>query len=236
MDNISDRLKEAMRIRNMKQIDVVNASGVNKGALSSYLAGRYNPKQENIAKLAKALNVNELWLLGNNVPMESSSTISGNINGQFNQHYKATVKTIHWNDNVEPVELPKEFVQIPVLGSVPAGVPVEAVQDIIDTIDVPADYISDSHNYVALRVDGDSMYPMYLEGDVVLIELRYDCESGQDAVVYVNGYDATLKTVRKNEDGTITLHPRNPEWQDRTFGPGDSIRILGPVVNQFRSH
>lgn len=233
MNNISNRLKEAMRIRNMKQSDVVKASGVNKGALSSYLSGRYNPKPGNVAKLAKALNVNELWLLGNDVPMEVSATTT---NEQFNKRYTASIKTIPWKDNVKPVEFSKEFIQIPVLGSVPAGVPVEAVQDIVDIIDVPADYISDSHNYVALRVDGDSMYPMYLEGDVVLIELRYDCESGQDAVVYVNGYDATLKTVRKNEDGTITLHPRNPEWQDRTFGPGDSIRILGPVINQFRSH
>lgn len=234
MASISDRLKEAMRIRNMKQADVVKASGVNKGALSSYIAGRYHPKQNNVAKLAKALNVNELWLLGQDVPMEASSP--NDNNSRLTKRYTATLKNIPWNDNVEPAELPKEFVSIPVLGSVPAGVPVEAVQDIIDTIEVPADFMRDGLDYVALRVDGDSMYPMYLEGDVVLIELRYDCESGQDAVVYVNGYDATLKTVVKNDNGTITLHPRNPEWVEKTYGPGDSLRILGPVVNQFRSH
>lgn len=142
---------------------------------------------------------------------------------------------IQWNDNVEPSSVSNEFISIPVLGSVPAGVPIEAVQDIIDTIKIPSDFVSDDLSYFALRVKGDSMYPMYLEGDTIIVELRHDCESGQDAIVYVNGYDATLKTVLKNDDGTITLHPRNPEWPEKTYGPDDEpIEIVGPVVQQIR--
>ena len=83
---------------------------------------------------------------------------------------------------------------------------------------------------------GDSMYPKYLEGDTIIVEVRHDCESGQDAIVYVNGYDATLKTVIKNDDGTITLKPHNPEWPSKTYGPDDEpIQILGPVVQQIRT-
>lgn len=70
MKSTSERLKEAMAIREMKQSDLIEKTGINKGALSSYISGRYNPKQGNLFLLAKALNVNEAWLMGADVPME----------------------------------------------------------------------------------------------------------------------------------------------------------------------
>lgn len=140
-----------------------------------------------------------------------------------------------WTDNVEPVKINRDVISIPVLGSVPAGVPVEAVEDIIDTIEIPREWLAGGAEFIGLKVTGTSMYPMYLEGDAVVIEVKHDCESGQDAIIYVNGYDATLKTVIKNDDGTITLKPRNPEWPEKTYGPGDDpITILGPVVQMQR--
>ena len=72
MSKTSDRLKEAMRIRDMKQVDLLARTGINKGAMSSYLAGRYEPKQKNLHALARALNVSEAWLMGLDVPMELS--------------------------------------------------------------------------------------------------------------------------------------------------------------------
>ena len=71
MNNIiSDSIKEAMSIKNMKQTDLVEKTGISKGALSSYIAGRYIPKQTNTYKIAKALEVDVSWLMGNDVPME----------------------------------------------------------------------------------------------------------------------------------------------------------------------
>jgi transcriptional regulator with XRE-family HTH domain len=71
MNNIiSDRIKEAMSMKNMKQTDLVEKTGISKGALSSYIAGRYIPKQTNTYKIAKALEVDVSWLMGNDVPME----------------------------------------------------------------------------------------------------------------------------------------------------------------------
>ena len=70
MATISERLKEAMLLRNVKQIDLVNATGIGKSSISTYISGSYEPKQRNIYKLAKALNVNEAWLMGYDVPME----------------------------------------------------------------------------------------------------------------------------------------------------------------------
>lgn len=74
------------------------------------------------------------------------------------------------------------------------------------------------------------MYPKYLDGDTIIIEVSPDCESGEDCVVYVNGYDATLKTVIKNDNGTITLKPINTSYSPKTYDPKETeITILGKV-------
>lgn len=65
-----ERLREAMSIKNKKQIDLVRTTGIDKGSISSYLSGRYEPKQEAIYKLAIALDVSEMWLWGYDVPMD----------------------------------------------------------------------------------------------------------------------------------------------------------------------
>lgn len=129
----------------------------------------------------------------------------------------------------------KDYTTINIYGLVPAGIPIEAIEDIIDTEDISySDGYSPYEEYMGLRVDGDSMYPDYLPGDTIIIEITPDCESGEDCVVYVNGYDATLKTVIKNNDATITLKPINPEYPPKTYNPKkEEIKILG-VVKEIR--
>ena len=76
MAKIADRIKEGLSLRNMKQVDLVEKTGINKGALSSYISGSYEPKQKNIYKIAKALNVSEAWLMGFDVSMERIENVS----------------------------------------------------------------------------------------------------------------------------------------------------------------
>ena len=64
MDTIARRLQMALDIRNMKQSDLVETTGIGKSSISTYLSGKYEPKQRNIYKMAKALNINEAWLTG----------------------------------------------------------------------------------------------------------------------------------------------------------------------------
>ena len=66
----SERLQEAMRSARMKQADLARATGLSKGGISNYVTGRYEPKSDIISKLAKALNVSEMWLWGYDVPKE----------------------------------------------------------------------------------------------------------------------------------------------------------------------
>ena len=70
MATIASRIKEAMAIRGMKQVDLVSLTGIGKSSISTYLSGEYEPKQRNIYKIAKALDVSEAWLMGKDVPME----------------------------------------------------------------------------------------------------------------------------------------------------------------------
>lgn len=70
---IAQRLREALNIRRKTQADLMRETGIDKGSISHYLSGRYEPKQKAIYKLAQALSVNEAWLLGYNVPMDRTA-------------------------------------------------------------------------------------------------------------------------------------------------------------------
>lgn len=76
MSTTSKRIQEGMELRGLKQADLAEKTGISKGALSSYISGRYVPKQNNTFLIAKALNVDEAWLMGADVPMEKVTKIS----------------------------------------------------------------------------------------------------------------------------------------------------------------
>ena len=74
---VTERLREALQRKNMRQIDLVVKTGIDKSQISSYLSGRYRPKQENLTLLAKALEVSEYWLLGIDEFVESGAEKAG---------------------------------------------------------------------------------------------------------------------------------------------------------------
>lgn len=128
----------------------------------------------------------------------------------------------------------EDYATINVYGSIPAGIPIEAIEDISDTEDISFKDFDKNKTYIGLKVEGDSMYPKYLDGDTIILELTPDCESGTDAAVYVNGYEAILKKVIKNDNGTITLMPINTSYSPKTYGKDDEpIKILG-IVKEIR--
>lgn len=131
-------------------------------------------------------------------------------------------------------EYEKRAVKVKVYGKIPAGIPIEAVEDVIDYEEIPADWLLGGKQYIALKVSGESMYPKYLDGDIVIIRLQPTCESGQDAAVYVNGYDVTLKKVILKEKQTI-LQPLNPAFEPLVFDRSEEdLSILGVVVELRR--
>lgn len=99
----------------------------------------------------------------------------------------------------------KSVTEIRVYGTIPAGIPVEAIEDAVGTEDIPTSWLDGHREFFALQVKGDSMYPQYLDGDVVIFRKSSTCETGDDCVVYVNGSDATFKRVRRG-GGRLAEH------------------------------
>lgn len=127
---------------------------------------------------------------------------------------------------------------IPVLGTIPAGIPLEAIEDILDWEEIPLAWGSGGRKYFGLRVKGDSMYPRYLEGDTVILRKETTCESGDDCAVLVNGSEATLKQVMIRGNGSLELRPANPICPPRIYSPAEveslPVQIIGVVVELRR--
>ena len=121
---------------------------------------------------------------------------------------------------------------IPVLGKVAAGKPIEAITDIIDYEDIPAE-MAKNGDYFALRIRGDSMEPKISDGDVVVVRKQPDVDSGQIAIVIVNGSDATCKKIMKY-DRSIALVSLNPMYQPVYYTDEDvntlPVTIIGRAV------
>ncbi len=124
-----------------------------------------------------------------------------------------------------------------IYGSIPAGTPMECIEDIVDTEEIPIDMLKGGKQYFGLRVKGNSMFPEYLDNDNLIILKQNDCESGDDCIVMVNGSDGTFKRVIKNENGII-LQPLNPEYQPIIYTNEQieqlPVRIIGKVVELRR--
>lgn len=124
-----------------------------------------------------------------------------------------------------------DTVRIKVFGSIPAGVPQEAIEDVTDFEDIPKELTAGGREYFGLKVHGESMTPKYLNNDTVIVRKCSTCESGDDCVVYVNGFNATLKRVIKSAD-KIILQPLNPAFEPAVFIGEDinTVKIAGVVV------
>lgn len=219
VDSFSNRLNKAMVVRDIKASALSEKTGISKSSISEYLSGKYEAKQNGIYLLAKALNVSEAWLMGCDVPMEREIDNS-------------LLKKI----GAIPLSQNPNIVKIPILGTVKAGYDYLAQENIIGNIDVETSLVGDGSEYFALRVKGDSMSPIFIEGDTVIIRKQNDCENNEIAIVIVNGDEGTIKKVRKTEQGII-LQPLNPAYTPMIFTNEEinslPIAIIG-IVKQLK--
>lgn len=126
----------------------------------------------------------------------------------------------------------RKGVVINVLGRVAAGIPIEAIEDIIDTEEI-SEEMAKTGEFFGLQIHGDSMEPRMCEGDVVIVRKQENAESGDIVIAMVNGDDATCKRLRKYRDG-IELISNNPSYEPMFFSNEDIIskpvKIIGKVV------
>ena len=134
--------------------------------------------------------------------------------------------------NIQKIELGHEPIQIRVLGKVAAGVPIEAVEDVIGEETI-SKKMAETGDYFGLRISGDSMEPTIHHGSIVIVRQQDDVENGDIAIVIVNGEDATCKKIEKFENG-IMLVPINKAYEEKFYTNEEieklPVRIIGKVV------
>lgn len=202
--NTSERLKYLMDVKNLKQSDIierVTAMGeyISKSALSQYVNGQSTPDQRKLTILSKALDVSEVWLMG------YGDTELKNIKNIV--FFKPSTK------------------KIPIIGTIAAGEPILAVENIEDYIDLDEKINAD----FALRVKGDSMVGANIfDGDIVFIRKQSDVDDGEIAAVIIDD-SATLKRVFKFENSVI-LRAENPKYKPISLNGDKSVYIVGKAV------
>ena len=203
----TDRLRTAMDLRGTRAIDLARDTGLSKARISQYTNGIYVPKADAMHKLARALDVSDLWLEGYDVPMERNASTVPNY----------------------PDIFPIERRRIPVLGEIACGTPILTDEQhdsfVMSGTNLDADF--------CLRAKGDSMIGARIQdGDIVFIKKSDMVANGEIAAVVIED-EATLKRVYYYpEKSKLILTPENPKYEPLVFmGPElDEIHILGKAV------
>ena len=202
---VGDRIKEIRERLDMSQVDFATKIDVSKQTLYKYENNMItNIPSDKIEAAAKLGNVSPAYLMGWDSAPRVDFCSSKSTKG----------------------------VIINVLGRVAAGIPIEAVEDIVDTEEIPAE-LAKTGDFFGLRISGDSMEPKISNGDTVIVRKQDDAESGEVVIAMVNGNDATCKRLKKYAGG-IMLISTNPKYEPMMFSEEEisskPVRIIGRVI------
>lgn len=179
------RLQEALARSGMSQSELCEQTGIPKSAMSQYISGAFKPKQARTYLLARALNVSEAWLMGYDVATESAIP-----------------------PGFDPLP---EMQRVPIVGSIACGVPILAEENLEGYCSVPDEWHAD----FCLTCKGDSMEPIFHDGDIVAVRKQPVVENGEIAAVRIDN-EATLKRVYRSGD-MLTLRPENGAYAPITL-------------------
>lgn len=198
LKNFGARVKKARLSKDWSQEELANKLGTSKSVISGYESGRNDPAYSMALKIAEKLNVSINWLFYGN---EDFSNITNAIN-------------------------PPSTKQYPLIGTIAAGVPVLAEENIEEYISLDKKINAD----FCLRVSGDSMVLSYIfDGDIVFIRQQPDVENGEIAAVLIDD-SATLKKVYKHGNDVVELRAENPKYKPMLFDNHSNISIIGKAV------
>jgi repressor LexA len=146
-------------------------------------------------------------------------------------------KSYNASRSIELVETDKVSgaIDLPLLGNVAAGVPIEAIED-QETFSVPETMLRRGSDHYVLRVNGDSMIDEHIkDGDYVIVNSRPTAQNGEMVVALVHGDSATIKKFYRQPDGRIRLQPANETMSPMVF-PAQAVRVQGIVVGVIRRY
>lgn len=201
---LAERLKILRKQNNLTQIALAAKLNLDKSSIAKYESANVTPSPDILLKMASIFGVSVDYLLGRN----------------------------NYEDNYPRQPEPTNGVWIPVLGKVQAGIPIEAVEEIIDYEEISKS-MAEQGDYFALQIKGDSMEPQLYENDVAIVKQQNDCDSNDIAVVLVNGDEATIKRIKKGPEG-LMLIPNNPTYEPMFYNNEQianlPVTIIGKVV------
>lgn len=208
---IKDILSQRRKELNLTMKQVADRVGVSEGTISRWESGKIaDMRRDKIMAYAQALNISPAVIMGWDDINSLSSTQKPAYTGM----------------------------RIPVLGRVAAGIPIDAIEDILDWEDI-SDDMSKTGRFFGLRIKGDSMQPRIIEGDVVIVRCQPDAESGDIVIVQVNGDTATCKRLSKHESG-ISLISFNPSYPPMVYTNEQieqlPVTIIGKVVENRQKY
>ncbi len=123
-------------------------------------------------------------------------------------------------------------IRVPVFGHVAAGIPINAIEDILDYEEIPESEARGGE-FFALKIKGRSMEPRIYNGDIVIVRRQQTVDNGDIAIVLVNGDEATCKKIKKTPEG-VMLIPLNPDYDTMFYSNSDieqlPVAVLGKVV------
>lgn len=199
----AEKLKELRQQKGMTQSELAKLLKMQRSTLGMYETGKREPNFETLNMFANFFNVDMNTLM--------------DMNNTSNQNPSSPVRSI----------------KIPVLGTVVAGIPLDAVENIIGWEEIsPAMAATGEH--FALRIKGTSMEPRICEGDIVVVRKQEDIESGDTAIVLINGGEATVKKVKKTEEGIMLIANNMSVYSPHFYSNKDieslPVQIIGKVV------
>lgn len=201
------KLKSCRKNMSLSQKEFGQKIGVAESTVSLYESNKRFPDPETLKKISTLFNISIDYLLGNSPEKLPNQKSSG------------------------------RGIRIPVLGRVVAGIPIEAIEEILDYEEITPEMAA-TGDFFALQVRGDSMLPTLKDGDVVIVKKQPTVDSGDIAIVLVNGNDATVKEIKESPAG-ITLIGHNvavytPHFYSNADIKNLPVQVLGKVVEMRR--
>lgn len=221
-----EKIKELCKERHISVNALEQELNFAKGSLCKI--DKNKPSSEKLQKLADYFNVQLEYLTGASEYKTKKD--------EFIQHFDDVTDLELLRSDIKDAKI--GTIQIPVLGEVAAGIPINAEENWID-YECISEHLAATGKYFGLRIKGDSMSPRISEGDTVIVRQQEDAESGDIVIVMINGDSATCKRLMKYADG-ISLISFNPAYEPMTFSNKECeskpIKIIGKVVENRQKY
>lgn len=214
MSEFKDIIKKLRNEKNMSQAELASELGISNSSVAMWEIGRRYPGKEIYEQLADLFNVDIDFLYGRT----------------------SLRQKIHFDNDGNAMLHRSSGVVINVLGRVSAGIPIEAMENIIDTEEISED-MAKTGEFFGLRIKGDSMEPDIHSGDTVIVRQQDDAENDEIVIALINGNDGVCKRLKKYES-SIALVSLNANYEPMYFNNNEIIekpvKIIGKVVELRR--